>query len=216
MGIVVAVCVVHALKPDRGVGITAIDKRPVTGPVAVNPIGIYADVQANRVHHGGFDQAVYAYGEDEAQRWGAELGRDVAAGSFGENLRIAGIPTSDAIVGERWAVGDQVILEVTLPRTPCLTFARHMSEPDWVSRFSARGDIGCYLKVERAGKVSAGDRVEVLSRPGHGVSVRDVFVGPSAAQARAMLDEQGATGVALPAKIITKLADLGFTSPSPR
>ena len=214
MGTVVAVCVVHALKPDRGVGVTAIDKRPVAGPVAVNPIGIYADVQANRVHHGGIDQAVYAYGEDEAERWAAELGRDVAPGAFGENLRIAGIPTSDAIVGERWAVGDHVILEVTLPRTPCLTFARHMGESDWVSRFAARGDIGCYLKVERSGKVRAGDRVEVLSRPRHGVSVRDVFVGPSAAQARAMLEEQASTGVELPAKITAKIADLGFSLPT--
>ena len=80
---------VHALKPDRGIGVTAIDKRAVTGPVKVSKIGLYADVQADRVHHGGHDQAIYAYSE----RRGAALGPVSWAarspgGFFGENLRV--------------------------------------------------------------------------------------------------------------------------------
>ena len=204
------VCVVHALKPDRGIGVTAIDKRAVPGPVKVGKIGLYADVQADRVHHGGFDQAVYAYSEAEAQRWALELGREIPAGYFGENLRVSSRATTDAIVGERWRIGRDVVVEVTLPRTPCSTFARHVREDDWVARFTERGDVGCYLRVVRVGKIRAGDSIEVVSRPAHGVSVRDVFTGPTPGQAQAMLDEQAATGVPLPEKILAKLRQLGF------
>lgn len=211
-GTVDQICVVHALKPDRGIGVTAIDKRAVEGSVKVTKVGIYADVQADRVHHGGFDQAIYAYSSDEAGRWASELGREIPAGFFGENLRVSGLPTTDAIVGERWRIGRDVVVEVTMPRTPCSTFARHMDEQAWVSRFTDRGDVGCYLKVVRVGKIRAGDSIELISTPGHGVSVREVFTGPTAEQAQAMLADQAAGGNLLPEKITRKIEQLGLTS----
>lgn len=201
-----AVCIVHALKPDAGaVGITAIDKRPVAGPVKVRKIGLYADTQVDREHHGGYDQAIYAYSTAEAERWGAELGREIVAGLFGENLRVSGIETSDAVVGERWRIGASVVVEVTCPRIPCSTFARHLEEDNWVPRFTERGDVGCFLRVVRTGKIRAGDEVVVLSRPGHGVRIRDVFFGPTPAQAQALLAEQAATGHRLPDKVLRTL-----------
>ena len=209
-GLLEQVCVVFALKADRSNGVTAIDKRSVAGSVKVNKIGLFADVQADRVHHGGFDQAIYVYSSEEAARWGAELEREIPAGFFGENLRVSGINTSDAIVGERWRIGKHVEVEVTLPRVPCSTFARHMDDPEWVSRFTERGDIGCYLRVIRVGKISAGDEIRVLSRPAHGVSIRQVFTGPTPAQATALLDDERAIGKELPAKIPKKLGQLGF------
>ncbi len=61
MSQLIAVCAVHALLPDAGtIGITAIDKRPVEGAVKIGPYGVYADVQADRNHHGGIDTALYA------------------------------------------------------------------------------------------------------------------------------------------------------------
>lgn len=206
VGTLEAVCTVHALKADAGaVGITAIDKRPIAGAVKVRKVGLYADVQVDREHHGGPDQAIYAYSGAEADRWGEELGREIPAGSFGENLRVAGIETSDAVVGERWAVGTSVVLEVTGPRVPCSTFARHLGESNWVRRFTERGDVGCYLKVLRTGKIEAGDRVVVLSRPGHGVRVRDIFTGPTEEHARRLLEHQKASGRVLPAKVLRAL-----------
>ena len=209
-GLLEQVCVVFALKADRSNGVTGIDKRSVPGAVKVNKIGLFADVQADRIHHGGFDQAVYVYSSEEAARWGTELGRDIPAGFFGENLRVSGIKTSDAVVGERWKIGKRVEVELTLPRVPCSTFARHMGDPEWVSRFTERADIGCYLRVIRVGKISAGDEIRVLSRPAHGVSIRQVFTGPTPEQAAALLDDERATGKELPAKIAKKLGQLGF------
>lgn len=176
---ILAVCVVHALRPDSGpVGVTAIDKRPVDGPVKVGPLGLYADVQADRKHHGGEAQAVYAYGQDDADHWAAALGRDLPAGWFGENLRVAGLDPNAARVGERWHVGDRVVLEVTGPRTPCSTFARWVGGDDergWVKQFAQERRVGAYLRVVQRGQVRAGDAVVVEPGPADAPTVRDLL-----------------------------------------
>ncbi|GAA1721186.1 hypothetical protein GCM10009809_16030 [Isoptericola hypogeus] len=171
-----AVCRVHALLPDAGtVGVTAIDKRPVDGRVKARRFGLYADVQADRENHGGPDQAVYAYSQEDAEAWGAELGYEVTPGLFGENLRTRGLAVSDAVIGERWRVGT-ALLEVTQPRTPCQTFARRLgSPPRWVRRFTQANRTGAYLRVVENGDLGAGDAVEVVHRPTHGVTAADWF-----------------------------------------
>ncbi|EMY32483.1 hypothetical protein D477_019938 [Arthrobacter crystallopoietes BAB-32] len=187
-GTLVAVCRVHALKPDAStVGITAIDKRPVPGAVQVHELGLRADVQADRKHHGGELKALYAYAAEDAAEWARELGRDVPAGLFGENLRTEGVPVSQALVGERWRIGADVIVEATMPRIPCATFGRHMHEPQWAKRFLAKGLPGAYFKVLATGQIAAGDPIEVLSRPSHNVTVADVFRGLDREQAEALL-----------------------------
>lgn len=204
---ITAVCRVHALLPDDGtVGTTAIDKRPVDHRVPVRPLGLYADIQADRKDHGGIDQAVYAYADEDAAWWAEELGREIPPGTFGENLRTSGLPTSDAVVGEQWTIGDDgLVLEATSPRTPCATFARRMTEKRWVRRFTEVAATGTYLRVVSGGTVAAGDPVEVTRRPSHGVTVRDVFTGPPPDKARALLDAHGAGDVAVHDEIVQKL-----------
>jgi MOSC domain-containing protein YiiM len=186
-----AVCRVHALLHDPGlVGITAIDKRPAEGPVLVRPYGLFADVQADREYHGGLDKAVYAYAQESAQTWSAELGREVVPGLFGENLRTEGLDVDGALVGEHWqvgAAGTGPLLEVTQPRTPCATFGRHLGEERWMRRFTRGGLPGAYLRVLREGVLRAGDPVHVVHRPGHGVSVGAWFAAASRADAAALL-----------------------------
>jgi MOSC domain-containing protein YiiM len=197
MGELLAVCRVHQLRPDAGpVGVTAIDKRPVDGRVKVAALGLRADVQANREHHGGPDQAVYAYAQEDADWWSAELGYAVEPGLFGENVRTRGIAVSAAVIGERWRVGT-ALLEVTQPRTPCQTFARRLGEKGWVKRFTAANRTGAYLRVVEPGTIGAGDTVDVVHRPAHGVTVADWFgswnAGDGSGEARRLLAAQ-ATG----------------------
>jgi len=189
---VTAVCRVHALLDDAGsVGVTAIDKRPVEGEVAVKKMGLRGDVQASRVHHGGPDKAVYAYADVDAEHFSSLLGYEVTPGLFGENLRTAGVDVTGAIIGERWAVGETLVLQVTMPRTPCATFARRLGESGWVRRFQTEGRPGAYLSVVKAGPVSPGDELSVVSRPDHGVTIGDVFGGLSPEQAARLLDAPG-------------------------
>ncbi|MEO9326791.1 MOSC domain-containing protein [Gordonia aurantiaca] len=189
-GSVVAVCASGRDVVLDGIGPSAIDKRPLTGRAEVGELGLAADHQRNRKHHGGVDQAVYAYAEPEARRWSAELGRELPYGWFGENLRIDGIDVSGALVGERWRVGDDgLLLEVTIPRVPCRTFAVWAGEPQWVKRFFRRADFGAYLRVLHPGTVAAGDWVEVVQRPDHGVTARHLLLGTDPDALRSLLSD---------------------------
>ena len=157
-------------RPDR----SGIDKKPVTGRVAVAELGLDGDVQVNRKYHGGEGQAVYAYAQEDADHWAAELGRDLPPGRFGENLRTAGLHLTGAVIGERWRVGT-ALFEVTAPRIPCANFARFWDVPDLVKRFTAHGATGAYLRVLETGEVGAGDEVTVVERPAHDVTTGLAF-----------------------------------------
>ncbi|AII06222.1 MOSC domain-containing protein [Rhodococcus opacus] len=190
-GEVLAVCVLHTERDSgtRRVTRTAIDKRPVDGPVRVTTAGLVGDRVCDTEYHGGPFKAVYAYQEDEAQRWASELGRELPPGWFGENLRVDGIAATDAVIGERWRIGTTE-LEVTSPRTPCGTFGVWAAEPRWVKRFSERADTGAYLRVVTEGSVTAGDAVQRIHVPGHGVTVRDLFTGRDPERFVALLEQQ--------------------------
>jgi MOSC domain-containing protein YiiM len=101
------------------------------------------------------------------------LGRPIAAGEFGENLTLAGVNVTDAVIGERWEVGTAV-LEVAQPRIPCWKLAARMNDPLFVSRFADAGRPGAYLRIVREGSVAAGDPVRIVERPSHGVTIGTV------------------------------------------
>ncbi|MBQ0896170.1 MOSC domain-containing protein [Micromonospora sp. U56] len=155
-------------------GRSGIDKRPVDGPVLLRADGVAGDFIGERAHHGGPDQAVYAYAGEDAEWWSAELGRTVPPGGFGENLTTSAVDVTGAVIGELWAIGSAV-LQVTKPRTPCTTFAGFWGVPDLIKRFTVRAAPGAYLRVLREGEIGAGDPVEVVDRPAHGVTIGEVF-----------------------------------------
>jgi MOSC domain-containing protein YiiM len=180
---VLSINVVHALvvDPVGSVGRTAIDKRAVDAPVAVQRLGVVGDTCLDHKHHGGRDQAVYAYAREDQVAWESELGHEVRPGWFGENLTTSGLDVTGAVVGERWEVegasgSAPVLLEVTAPRIPCSTFQGWTGEPHWVKRFTDRGAPGAYLRVLVEGVVAAGASVSVVHRPEHGVTIGEVFV----------------------------------------
>jgi MOSC domain-containing protein YiiM len=170
--------------PANDLGITGIDKRPADGPVQVRApgpkgtglgSGIVGDKVFDTAHHGGDDQAVYAYAREDLDAWQLELGRELPDGMFGENLTTSGVDITGALIGERWQIGAQVVLELTMPRIPCGTFAAWMAERGWTKRFTIRAVPGTYLRVIESGELCAGDPVTVTSRPDHDVTVGVAF-----------------------------------------
>lgn len=153
---------------------TGIDKRPIAGRVAVGPLGLAGDEIADLDHHGGLDQAVYAFAREDYAFWEDGLGRPLTAGVFGENLTTVGVDVQNARIGERWQVGE-VLLEVSGVRIPCSVFAGFMAEPRWVRRFTEHGVPGAYLRVLEPGTVAAGDEIEIVSMPGHHLTVGYAF-----------------------------------------
>ena len=90
------------------IGRTSIDKRSVAGPVLARRLGLEGDQVSDTRHHGGVDQAIYAFAREDLDRWADDLGVEVPDGQFGENLTTRGIDVNEAEVGEQWLVGDAV------------------------------------------------------------------------------------------------------------
>lgn len=181
----VAVNVVHEVIGGAGRR-TAIDKRPVLGPVEVRGDGLAGDVQCDTRHHGGRDKALYAYAEEDALWWATELGCEIPPGLFGENLTTAGLDVTGAMIGERWWIGARrtgCLVEVTMPRTPCPNLTFRMRREGFHRLFARSGRTGAYLRVVRGGVIRARSQVVVERRPGHGVTIGDVTAGLSVTQA---------------------------------
>jgi MOSC domain-containing protein YiiM len=180
---------------------TAIWKQPVEGRVRVRGVNLDGDRQADLTLHGGPDKAVYAYAIEETRRWEEELGRELGAGAFGENLTTEGVDVSGALLGERWRVGT-TLLEVVQPRLPCFKLGLRMGDPLFVKRFSRASRPGAYLRIVDEGELGACNEVAVERDAGqdHGVSVR--FVSD------AILNDPGLIARALEApQLIPKLRE---------
>ncbi|MGO0575099.1 MOSC domain-containing protein [Ornithinimicrobium panacihumi] len=184
---------------------TGIDKHPTPqievftpGPSYGDGGGVVGDLVGDEKHHGGAHKAVYAFSRSELDRWEAELGRPLRDGWFGENLTVDHVDLEGLRINQRLRIvpasrdrqapEDEVVLEVSVPRTPCSTFAIHMAEPGWTKAFAQRGRCGVYLRVIRPGIIRPGDRIEVLPPPDHDVTMRIAF-------AAAMGDDDAAAEV---------------------
>lgn len=169
--------------PWKDSGVTGIDKRPVEGPVAVadpgpqgtGAVGLAGDRVYDVKHHGGSDQAVYAYAREDLDRWQSELGKPLANGVFGENLTTSGLDVNAALIGERWLIGTDVVLEVASSRIPCGTFQGWLEQDGWIKTFRSAALPGPYLRVIEPGDIRAGDPIKVVHRPGHEVTVSFFF-----------------------------------------
>ncbi len=152
---------------------TGICKYPVHGPHYLDAAGVRGDAIVDREHHGGADQAVYAYSSDDYDWWASETDRDFTSGLFGENLTIRGLP-SDMNIGDRLLIGE-LVLEVTAPRIPCSTFATRMQDSKFGLAFRKAERPGIYFRVLNSGEVSAGDAVTFVAYESSNVSILELF-----------------------------------------
>ncbi len=162
-----------------GLGRSSIDKQAVPGVVRVDRLGVEGDQVSDTKHHGGVDQAVYAFAREDLDWWAAELGQEIRSGQFGENLTTLGIDVNEAEIGERWRVGTTT-LEVAMVRIPCNDFKNWQrvngyDDRAWVKRFAQVGRPGPYLRVVQEGELKVGDDLTVVHQPGHGVTVTTMF-----------------------------------------
>ena len=159
----------------RGMRVTTgIFKEPVDGPVSIDTLNLAGDRQADLTVHGGAEKAVYAYPMEHYEYWQREL-PDLALpwGKFGENLTTEGLLEDSVCIGDRLRVGSAVLM-VRQPRVPCYKLALKFGRDDIIERFLHSGRSGFYFSVSKPGEVSAGARVEIVSRDPHQVSVADI------------------------------------------
>jgi len=196
-----AVCVVHEIR-DGYYHPTAIDKRPVPGPVAVGRLGPEGDEHVDTAH-GGVDAAVYVYAAEDAAYFATRLDREIPPGLFGDNVRTRGLDVTSSKLGERWWLGEPgagVLLEVRKPRTPCLNFSMRMGIDGFHVDFNRTGRVGAMCRVLRPGVVRAGDPVTVDHEPDHEVTIGVLVTGMTPAQAQGLLDADVSLTAAVRAK----------------
>jgi MOSC domain-containing protein YiiM len=164
----------RTLQRNDHVESTGIFKLPTNGPVRVTNLGLENDVIVSKKHHGGPDQAIYAYGAADYEWWSHELGKEIAPGTFGENLTINAVESAEFNIGDYLHIGD-VTLQVTAPRIPCGTFAARMADPQWVKRFRHAERPGLYCRVLKEGFVKAGDLVLAERYTRETISILEMF-----------------------------------------
>jgi MOSC domain-containing protein YiiM len=150
---------------------TGIHKRPIGGAVAMSASGLEGDGIGDRKHHGGPDQAVYAYAAEHYGAWARELGRDdLTYGMMGENLTVRGWVEDGVCIGDTFRVGPAVV-RVTGPRNPCYKLDWLVGDKSFSKNFADTRRFGLYLRVIEPGKVRAGDAVTLIEKSPAGLGV---------------------------------------------
>lgn len=205
---------VHRGSPRKQAGCrtkTGIDKTPVAGPVLIGPDGVEGDYIGDSRYHGGPDQAIYIYGGRDYAWWEATDGKAYRPGTFGENVVVSDLETGDLAVGDRLAIGESVVLEVTDARIPCGTLARHVDEPEFPARFTAAERPGAYCRVLRGGILTGDEIVAITPYPEERLLLREI-VRDHASKARSIAAIQRFLSVPISARLRAKkekqLADL--------
>jgi MOSC domain-containing protein YiiM len=114
--------------------------------------------------HGGPEQAVCLYSVESIARVAAD-GHTAFPGAFGENLTLEGIELLSLASGDRLAIGEAVVIQLTKRSEPCQTIA-HWFLDGRIARIGSPQypqDARWYARVLREGQVRTGDRVERLA-----------------------------------------------------
>ncbi|MDH3463904.1 MAG: MOSC domain-containing protein [Acidimicrobiia bacterium] len=122
--------------------------------------GLTTDRQADTIHHGSPDQALCLYSLEVIEALGAE-GHPIFPGAAGENLTISGLDWAGVTEGDRFRLGDDVVIEVTFPATPCSKNAEWFVDRNFkrMSHDLHPGSSRTYARVLQPGSVSTGDPV---------------------------------------------------------
>ena len=172
----------QTLITPQGAVQSAIRKRPADDPVAVKPLGLDGDEQADLSVHGGLSKALYAYPSEHYPFWqtvraqakAADWGAAMPFGSMGENLTLQGLLETGVWIGDALSFEGGVELLVSEPRQPCFKFNAVMGFPQAAKLMAQSGYCGFYLAVRREGVLSAGESFRVEPGP-RNVSIPELF-----------------------------------------
>jgi len=161
--------------------LTGIFKQPVDGPVAVRPMGLEGDEQADLSVHGGLTKAVYAYPVEHYPFWQtvraqakvADWEAPLAPGALGENLTLAGLLESNAYIGDVLRFAD-CELAISEPRFPCFKFNAAMGFKHAAKLMGQNAWCGFYLAVRHPGSLRPGESFELVEGPRE-VGIQELF-----------------------------------------
>ena len=145
---------------------SAFVKRPISGPVMVQRLGLVGDQQADLRAHGGPDKAVYCYPIEHYAKWLAECPSAeplLVPGGFGENLTTLGFDEDGVCIGDIMRIGS-FTAQVTQPRQPCFKLGLRFADMQMLRAMIRSGRSGWYLRVLEPGLVEAGASITTIDR----------------------------------------------------
>jgi MOSC domain-containing protein YiiM len=163
-----------SIKIGNNVVETGIYKTPSFEHMKINRHGFMQDVIVDTKSHGGPDQAVYLYSLEDYMWWSKELQKDMPPGTFGENLTFSSLEVSALKIGDRFQIND-VILEVTFARIPCVKLGARIGDPGFIKRFVQAHRPGVYARVVRPGELRVGEKVRFIPTPESYPTVIELF-----------------------------------------
>ncbi|KXH51737.1 MOSC domain-containing protein [Colletotrichum simmondsii] len=155
------------MKKMPGLEVTSgIDKDLRHGPIHVSFLGLDAD-EHDPTFHGGPDKAIHGYCSSHYPGWKAE--HPIAAdrfrpGAFGENFVTRHMNERNVCIGDVIAVGDEVVLQVSLPRQPCYKLNHRFQLKNFAPTTFKSSRTGWYYRVLKEGTVKAGDEIRLVER----------------------------------------------------
>lgn len=160
---------------------SGIAKRARSGAVALGPLGLEGDAQADLSVHGGLSKAVYAYPSEHYAFWQTVRAQAGAAGweerlvpgSLGENLTLEGLQEQQVWIGDvlRFPEAELVVSE---PRYPCFKFNAVMGFKQAAKLMTQSAWCGFYLAVQKPGRLTAGQAFELIPGPRE-VGISELF-----------------------------------------
>lgn len=158
--------------------LSAINKAPITEPVAINYLGLVTDEQADRRHHGGHLKAVHQMSSATYDKLNTEFKLKLPLGLLGENLTttpaagVANMTEANVCIGDVYQYGDGddcVQLRVVQPRRPCYKIndqiGPNASDRNIASWITSQGISGWYFQVVKEGVIDNNMAVYLVRRP---------------------------------------------------
>ncbi|KAI8299170.1 Carnitine monooxygenase reductase subunit [Colletotrichum sp. SAR11_240] len=145
---------------------SGIDKNLRNGPIRVSFLGLEDD-EHDPTFHGGVDKAIHGYCSSHYPGWQTEF--PAAAdrfqpGGFGENFVTKHMNERNVCIGDVIAVGDEVVLQVSLPRQPCFKLNHRFQLKNFAPNTYKTSRTGWYYRVLKEGTVKAGDEIKLVER----------------------------------------------------
>lgn len=154
---------------------TGIFKQPVYVPIYLGKTDVEKDQVVDRKYHGGLDKACYAYSSDHYPFWGNKFPEvDMTHGAFGENLTIQNLDENTLRIGDQYQIGEEVIVEISQPRQPCMKLGIRFNDQRIVKHFIHEKFPGVYLRILKEGWVQANDLLRPVFQKSSNLTVTEV------------------------------------------
>ncbi|PVH98887.1 PK beta-barrel-protein domain-containing protein-like protein [Periconia macrospinosa] len=153
-----------AFKPGMESGIY---KTAHTEPVKIDKNGIVGDEHAYEPHRHP-DKAIHHYCSAHYAEWASEIPESAhlfKGGAFGENLFNSEVSEKTLCIGDKIALGDEVVLELTEPRSPCYKLNHRFEVKNMAVRVQTLLRCGWLYRVLVPGTVQPGAMIRLLERP---------------------------------------------------